>query len=85
MRLRFRRNLLVGRAGIFGNPVAIGVRCSERVGSRGEPRRDLRVADHAGRKRHLERQQIAAHSRVEHVPCIGQHLDRRRRLFEICG
>src|SRR6266481_3524935 len=29
VRLRFRRNLLVGRAGIFGDPVAIGVRCSE--------------------------------------------------------
>src|SRR4030095_6202781 len=38
---------------------------------------DLRVADHAGGKRHLERQQIAAHSRVEHIARIGQHLDRR--------
>ena len=57
----------------------------ERVAARGEPRRDLGVADHARRKRHLECQQIAAHSRVEHVACIGQHLDRRRGLFKIAG
>jgi hypothetical protein len=36
-------------------------------------------------RRGLECQQIAAHSRVEHVACIGQHLDRRRGLFKIAG
>jgi hypothetical protein len=56
-----------------------------RIGSRGEPRRDLCVADHAGGKRHLERQQITAHARIEYVACIGQRLDRRRAMFKIVG
>src|SRR4030081_2640609 len=85
VRPRFRRDLLVGCTGILGDPNAIWVRCSERIASPGEPRRDLCVADYAGGKRHLERQQITAHSRVEHVACIGQHLDRRRGLFKIAG
>ena len=44
--------------------------------------RSLRSRSRGG-KRHLECQQITAHSRVEHVACIGQHLDRRRGLFKI--
>src|SRR3981189_2132107 len=54
LRPRFRRDLLVGCTGIFGDPDVIWVGCSERIRSRGEPRRDLGVADHAGGKRHLE-------------------------------
>jgi hypothetical protein len=57
-------------------PNAIWVRCSVRIGSRSEPRRDFRVADHARGERHLECQQVTAHFRVEHVACIGEHLDR---------
>ena len=48
MRPRFRRDRLVGRTGIFGDPTAIGVRFGKRLGPRRKPRRDLRVADHAG-------------------------------------
>jgi hypothetical protein len=33
----------------------------------------------------LQREQIAAHSGVEHIARIGQHLDRRRCLLEIVG
>src|SRR5258706_11238268 len=47
VRPRFRRDLLVWCTRILGDPNAIWVRCSVRIGSRGEPRRDLRVADHA--------------------------------------
>ena len=85
MRLRFRRDFLIGRPGILGDPDAIGICGSERIGPRGEPRRDLGVADHARGERHLERQQIAAHARVEHVAGIGQHLGRRRGLFKVGG
>src|SRR5207253_11316005 len=48
-----------------------------------EPCCDLGIADHARRQRHLERQQVATHAGVEHVARIGQHLDRRRGVFEI--
>jgi len=85
VRPRFRRDLLVWCTGVLDDPNAIGIRCSVRIGSRGEPRRDLCVADHAGGKRHLECKQITTHSRIEHVACIGQRLDRRRGLFKIAG
>ena len=85
MRPGFGRDFLIGGAGILGDPDAIWVCRSKRMGPRGKPRRDLGVADHARRERHLERQQIAAHSRVEHIAGIGQHLDRRRGLFKIGG
>src|SRR4029434_3436800 len=39
MRPRFRRDRLVGRTGIFGDPLAIGVRFGKRLGPRGKPRR----------------------------------------------
>ena len=71
VRPRFRRDLLVWHTGILVDPNAIGVRCGPRIGLRGEPRRDFRVADHAGGKGHLQRQQIAAHSRIEHIARIG--------------
>jgi hypothetical protein len=77
------RDLLVGRTGVFGDPNAIGVRFGVRPGLSGEPRRDLRVADHARGERHLERQQIASHSRIQHVTRIGQQLDRRSGLLKI--
>jgi hypothetical protein len=48
---RLRRDLLVRPTGIFVDPDAIGVRCGARIGSRCQPCRDLRVADHAGSKR----------------------------------
>ena len=83
VRPRLRRDLLVWCTGILGDPNAIWIRRSERVGSRGEPRGDLCVADHAGGKRHLECQQITAHSGVEHVASISQCLDRRRGPLEI--
>jgi hypothetical protein len=52
VRPRFRRDFLLLGAGILGDPN--GVRCGVRIGSRGEPRRDLRASDLAGGKRHLE-------------------------------
>ena len=52
---RLSRDLQIRRTGILGDPEAIRVRCGTRIRSRGEPRRDLRVADHAGGERHLER------------------------------
>src|ERR1700724_4781214 len=48
VRMRLRCDLLVWRTGILVDPDAIGVRCGARIGSRCEPCRDLRVADHAG-------------------------------------
>ena len=44
MRPRFRRDLLVWHTGILVDPNAIGVRCGQRIGLRGEPRRDLLAA-----------------------------------------
>lgn len=38
VRQRFRCDLLVRRTGILGDPNAIWVRCSVRIGSRREPR-----------------------------------------------
>src|SRR6478672_4309260 len=40
MRPRFSRDRLVGRTGIFGDPLAIEVRFDTRFGPRGKPRRD---------------------------------------------
>jgi len=83
VRPRFRRDLLVWCTG--------NIRRSRR--DRGSLQRAQRVARRAASRsrrsrsrrgeRHLECQQIAAHSGVEYVARIGQHLDRRRGLFEI--
>src|ERR1700754_655359 len=47
LRPRSRCDLLVWHAGVLGDPDAIGIRRSVRIGARGEPRCDLRVTDHA--------------------------------------
>ena len=66
-----RGNALIGLAGIFADPLAIGM-VAERIDAvRRELAADLGIADDAGGQRHVQVEQIAGRAAIQHEAGIG--------------